>query len=340
MAPSTKHEIIQLACRWTLSILIVYAVVEYWKLPEPFLAWVSIAAVMQLSSSVTCARGIMRIIGTLLGTLLTFLVLAMAHGHPVLIGLGGLIITCIAGNIMFKPGVVSYAGIMIGITMIIILAFSPLQNADPMIALPEVGMILIGTVCALFSEWVISFFTRESFFAQTNRQEIVNALLLLVKRDRNPHKLMMMAQLLLAVAITMTPWLFFQYHDGFWAITSCFFILEESFSGTTVKSRNRLIAHFISALVAAAIVLISFNTPIMRFPLYVCAIWGICIFMIKRKDIFFVGITLSIALTIMVMGDINEFIINRFVYTLLGIVVGLAVCGVFSSYTKLYKGAP
>ena len=63
----------------------------------------------------------------------------------------------------------------------------------------------------------------------------------------------------------------------------------------------------------------------------------IAIFMVNKEELALTGNTMGIALVIMVFGGGDDTVIYRFAYTTIGIIVGLAVCAVFSKTRLLLK---
>lgn len=66
--------------------------------------------------------------------------------------------------------------------------------------------------------------TRQKIFTVETRQVLLKNFSLLFRNNENKYQGVVLFQLLVAVVITLIPWLFLQYRDGIWAVTSCFFV--------------------------------------------------------------------------------------------------------------------
>lgn len=318
-----------LAARWIIGSLLAYATVRNFKFSEGFFALVTIAAIIRSSLSDTCVRSITRAFGTILGAILTYLMLVASQGNLVFIISGSVAISFLAGYIMLQNASLSYLGIMVGITMVNVLALSTMGDTDFVATVDRVAYVFLGIGCMLVVDLCFSAWTRQALFSKVMARDLWITCTQLIKQDQKKH-LLSALQLAIAIVITLLPWLIYQYHGGFWAAVSCFFIIEESLSGTKLKSEKRFYAHVAAAVMGGFIVLLSAYFFDARIILWLLSLFIISVFMIMKKQSESMGNTMGIALTIMVMGGGDDNVIYRFIYTLFGIIVGLIVCKIFS----------
>lgn len=319
-----------LSARWILSSLLVLAIVKYFNCTEGFFALVTIAAIVRLTPSDTCIRSVMRLLGTMLGALLIYALLSIAGSNTVALIIGCLIISFIAGYIIFQSSVLSYVGVMIGVTMVNILALMQLVSSGSAAVDYRLLFVAIGIGAMCIVDALFCYFTRAPLFSREIARDLWKECCRLTQKQQEKAHIIAALQLCIAVAITLVPWLVFQYHGGFWAVVSCFFVVEESLSLTTSKGNRRFLAHLIAAMVGISIVAISIYWPVARIPLLILSIVMISCFMVHKKEIAIVGNTMGIAIIIMVVGGDNENVIYRFAYTVMGILVALIICAVFA----------
>jgi len=320
-----------LATRWILSSLLVLAIIQYFEFTEGFFALVTIAAIIRLTPSDTNIRSVMRLAGTILGAALTYALLSLAGGNFFILIPGSLAISFIAGYIIFQSSDLSYIGAMVGVTMANILALLLVTNSDSAATIYRLMFVLLGILSMLTIDVLVSFFTHQKIFSREIARKLWKEFRSLTVMKKEKAHMLATSQLCIAVAITMVPWLIFQYHGGFWAIVSCFFVVEESLSVTTLKSSRRFIAHLIAAGTGAIIVFLSIHWPMVRIPLLLLSIVMISVFMVAKKDISIIGNTMGIAVIIMVVGGDNQNVFYRLLYTVLGIIVAFIVCAIFSN---------
>ena len=325
-----NKEVLLLASRWGIATLLAYSIAQHFDVFKGFFALITIAAVIQLTPSDTCIRSIMRLAATFISAFLTYGLLSLAQGHFYILIPGCLIITFFAGYAIFQSEVTRYFHIMFGIIMVNVLFFSTLTESNLSAAIEIIKLVLLGIICMLVTDLCLSLLTRQTLFSRAIARDFVVMFTTLADKAKRRSRTIIAVQLCIAVAITLIPWMIFQYRSGFWVVISCFFVVEEFLPVVALKSKTRFLAHLAATIAGGIIVLLAMHWPEVRIPLFFLCIFMICIFMINKKEFALVGNTMGIALIIMVLGGDNANVMYRFVYTTIGIIVGLAVCAVFS----------
>ena len=332
-----NKEAVILGSRWVVATVLAYSIIQYFNVFKGFFSLITVAAVIQLSPSDTCIRSIMRVSATIMSAFLTYCLLSVASGQLFILIPGCLLISFFAGYAIFQSEVTRYFHVMLGIIMICVILFSQLTSVNLTAALTVIKLVLIGSFCVLITDIVFYFFTKQKVFTKAIAKDFCIMFTTLADQEKRRSRMIIALQLCIAIAITLIPWLIFQYHDGFWVAISCFFVVEELFTTVVLKSRNRFFAHLISAIAGSLIILLTMKVPEIRIWLFLLCIFMIAIFMVNKEELALTGNTMGIALVIMVFGGGDDTVIYRFAYTTIGIIVGLAVCAVFSKTRLLLK---
>ena len=320
------------ACRMSIAAVLAFLVYKSLDLPQGYWAVVSIAAVTQAGLSGTITKSVMRIIGTLIGA-------AFGYGLTFLIGQNPLFIiiifwifiTC-SSYIAIQLSAFSYAGVVTGLTMVIVLASSMIEGMAFQLAVYRsieviLGIVAIAVVTIVFDVircWIVP---------ETCRSSVKNDMFhifLDFKLRFNWSKLLAAVKISLAASITLITWLYLKYPFGFWATVTCLLIMEESTHATQIKGITRFWTHVAAALIGAiCALLIHVHLYLLAIPLalgfFICGY-----FIGSGKPYRSLGNTLGIALAIMLlagagMDDTLSVVVARFLNVMYGIIIGLLI---------------
>jgi len=322
---NTSLVILSLVISGNLAFLLY----KYFNLSQGYWSVVSIAAVMTADLSNTFSKMLARILGTVVGAMYAYLAVhffADQQGMLILLLMVGVFVASI---ISLQKTAFSYAGIVANITIIIIIATSISAGNFLQIALNRtyevcLGIIILGIVnLALYSHFksITNPFTLNSLKALNfNFQDI----------QFRKNIIVTAIKVLLATALTLVPWFYFQYPGGFWATISCFFILEETLAKTQKKALRRFLAHlFAASFGLIAVLLIADRWWLLCIPLTLGFI--VCGYiLVHGKEFRNVGNTVGIALSVMLLADPGvqgsiEVILARFLNVIFGISVGILI---------------
>jgi uncharacterized membrane protein YccC len=312
-----------------ISANIAFFLYNYFHWSEGYWSVVSIAAVATAEMTRSFDRMVARIFGTLFGAFYAYTAVTYLPNHPlllaVLLGFGIFLTTIIS----LQKHVISYAGIVGGLTIVTVFAAGISEYDFYNIATSRTYQVCIGIIISALVSSILY-----KIFAQT---EAPSRLFLFkfrehyqafkkIKFDKTIY--IVTLKVILATLITFLPWLYWRYPGGFWATISCFFIIEESFAHTQKKAFYRFAAHFVTAgfgLLAA--LLIGNKIILLCVPLSIGL--AVCGYILAQdKPYSGIGNTMGIALCVMLLTDpgvasTTIVILSRFINVLFGVAIGI-----------------
>ncbi len=340
-----NHQATFLFClKLILSAFIVYTIEQYFQWPKGFWAVLTVTAVIRPSIEHTCGKAIMRILGTFIGGFLAYILMLLSHGNILIITIGLLIISTFSGLVILHKGIISYAGVVIGLTAIVVLSDSLSLGYGHYgtVFIERTSLVMFGVFVAYTINILINILFKKERFNFNFMANLKHAGDGLFDRARLKSSLPMALLLAMIILITYVPWLIWQTVGGYWAAITCFFIIEERILGIIGKGKLRFGAHFCAASLGIVGVLLSLLYPPLKiFTLcfgYIIAGYII----VNAKNLSHTGNTFAIALTIMLLYDHQgidtiEIVLLRFFYVLIGIIVGFISIKLIGKYIQKSK---
>jgi len=319
------------ATKMMLGGVIAFLIITSLKLPLGVWAVVTIAAITQVGLSQTLSKSLMRIIGTLLGGLIGYGIAVLAHGHVFFMMFLLLFAIWASSYIALQPTIYSYASIVAGMTIAIILFYCVAGLNFFSITVDRSAEILLGVF--VFSVLnIFLFFLVKRYYPQailTEKLSWQRPTLQLKMQYAIPAM-----NIALACFLTFLIWYWFRLSQGYWATITCLLIMEENSSRTLKKSFFRFASHFIAALLSFLCMALLFNFSYEWRLIPLAVVFFMCGFLIGTRNQYAgMGNTIGIAISIMLLTDpaaheTMRIIFERFYNVMIGIAVAFALLGV------------
>lgn len=312
------------AFKMTVAGLITFLLIYYFRLPLGVWAVVTVAAVTQAGLSQTLSKSLMRIIGTIIGAITGYTIAVFAHGNAMIMMMALLTSIWFSSYIALQPTIYSYAGIVAGMTIAIILFFSIAHQNFSEIAVDRSFEVLLGILVLTFLNLCL-FCVVKWLYPKGIIKKIIPW-----KRPKFKMELRYVVpstKVALACLFTFLIWFFFKMPMGYWATITCLLIMEENHTGSLKKGLFRFISHFIAALLGflCMLALLHFSYEWRLIPLLFA--FFICGFLIGTENQYAsMGNTMGIAIAIMLLSAPNshetmKIIFERFYNVVIGIAV-------------------
>ncbi|MCF6764620.1 FUSC family protein [Thiotrichales bacterium 19S3-7] len=318
--------------KFIIAAVIIYTLIQIFQWQDGYWAMISLAAVIRPNTQHIYIKAIMRIIGTIIGGILAYILLVIAQDNLYVVTIGLFFISLFAGLIILQKNSFNYAGIIIGLSAIIIVASAQGAGNYLDVVISRASFVLLGIIVLFIVNLLIKPFDKN---AQTTH--LTNDILTSIKTLYNKPKIQtnLISAILLALSVTITffPWLVLQYAGGFWAAVTCYFIIEETAFGVYKKAKLRLFAHIGAAVIALLAVLLTQYIPLLSIIILLIGYIICALIIVNANALSHTGNTMAIAMTIMILAGLNEvdihIIIARFLNVVLGIIIGLIICHMF-----------
>jgi len=150
-----------------------FLIIDFLDLPESVWCVVTIAAVTQAGRDQTLIKSLMRIIGTIIGAFIGYFIALFAKGEPIIIITLIFATIFISSYIAVQPTIYSYAGIVAGMTITIVVFFS-LNNENYFnIAVYRTYEVLLG-IAILGTLNLLLYFLVKWFFPSSRSKAIIS----------------------------------------------------------------------------------------------------------------------------------------------------------------------
>lgn len=310
--------------------------------PDAYWSVVTVAAVTRPGVSNTLAKVVARIFGTVVGAAAAYLILVFFMGHNLIVITLYFLVLIVPSYISLQKNLLSYAGIATNLTLTLVMATSIFSGEPARTMVDRIFEVLVGVLCVGVVTALLAYcFPQKKAEGQSLVVKLREACSEL--KQWKSCGLQFKAAITIAgvASLTFMPWLYWQYPGGFWAVLSCFFIMEESFVNSQRKGWLRFLSHVIAAVVGGvSVVLVAGHTVLFAIPL----VFGFFVFgyvMAGKSALNGSGNTMGIALAVMLLANINvqsnlDVVAARFFNVILGIGVGLlAVYAVEKSQRRI-----
>lgn len=294
------------------AILIFHLNFGYWVV-------VTVAAITAHDNSATLSKSGMRLIGTVGGATLGYLIVLTAGVHVAL----SLVLFFIAIVVFMLVGLqrhsISYAGTIAGVTTVVIIGASIDSGALMSVAVYRTCEVILGVIITA----AISFLLHPQKINLPTRSASLPFKFCLQR-----HIIYGALRIAITVFATYVFWLWLRFPEGFWITISCLFVMEENLHNTYRRSWLRFLAHVLAAafgLVAALIC--GQNAWLLGSVLFVG--FFCCGYIIGQKTAYSgLGNTAGIAMAIMLLAGFNqgaifEIVSLRFINVCIGIAISM-----------------
>lgn len=303
--------------------VIAMSAMVFFHLNFGYWAVVTVAAITSFDESATLLKGLMRLLGTLLGAALGYLIATHSYGYDWLAYIIFFITLFSFSLISLQNNIFSYAGLIAGVTTVIVIGVEHNHTVLVGAAVYRTLDVILGIIITV----IVSVLVRTS---QLHFNDLTH---------RAPFKInssILHAALRIAFTATATfiLWHIFNIPQGFWITVSCLFIMEESINTTHVKAWLRLLANIFAALLGS-IAALTYGQSIWPLMIILCMGFFACGFIIgSKKKYSSLGNTTGIALSIMLLSGFNQhnifdIVSIRFINVCIGIVIGVAMTHYF-----------
>ncbi len=328
------------ALQMAIAVVIAFVLDYRFSLRQGYWAVITIAVVVQPTFSPTLTKGIMRIIGTLVGAVLGWGIAHMLGVSLFLVMALFFAVLLVTSYLSLIPTIFSYAGIISGVTLVIVLASTMQSGLLLAVAKYRSLEVILGVVIATLvgSLLVIGERLWSGSLVKTANANKSNKGSATVAHANNR---LLIKSLVIAAAATLTflPWAIWRYPEGFWTSISCLLIMEESLHTTCKKGSLRFIAHLLAALYGLLVYIVLLALPwhnhwLLLPPLAVgFFICGAIVGRFYATPYSTLGNTMGVAVAIMLLFGASvepslHTILFRFVNVIIGISLGIILANI------------
>ncbi len=236
------------ALKLTVALLTAFGFYLIYPLNTAYWSLVTIVAITQVGFEHTLSKSIMRFLGTIVGALLGFGIGFFVNKNMVLLLPAFTIGVFFTSLIAVQRTNIAYGGVVSGITLVIVLASSMLNDGLIQNALYRSLEVSVGIFILLFINVILLLlFQPKARSLAYFLKDIKNIKPDLKNFSYDKDKIIASIKIALACLLTLAIWLWIQQPEGFWATVSCLLVMEESINSTRLKASNRILAHFIAA---------------------------------------------------------------------------------------------
>lgn len=305
------------AIKMALSSLITLAIILTYQLDFGYWAVVTVAAITSSSESATLLKGSMRILGTVLGALIGY-VIAIYLGHISWLSLVIFFFMLLTTTAFaLQPNIFSYAGLMAGVTSVIVIEANLSKTLLMDVSLYRTLAVILGVFIVIIVSLFANFWHKEPWFAQDLKSSI--------QWKRPPW--LSCFRIAVTATLTFVCWIYWQFPGGYWITVSCLIIMEDSLTGTQRKAWISFLAHLIAASVGFVAALLVHQVFVLGLILIIS--FAICGFVIGLNNAYSsLGNTCAVALSIMLLAGWNHHhmtqeVMARFFNVCAGILIGI-----------------
>ena|SRR3990167_8754669 len=320
-----------------LSTACALAFILYTAFHWPYGYWsvVSVAAVTRPGLSFTLNKAMMRIVGTVIGAMLGYLIGWIATGNVIVVMCFFFMGIIVSSYVALQKSLMSYCGIIFGLTLTLVLASGLMTNQLFGMAVYRTIEVIVGIACILVVNSLLRlFFPRKEALKAPFIREFRLAWKKLLEFKNNKPLFFTAVRIAVAASLTFLPWVIFRYPGGYWATISCFFIMEESTMRVQEKGWMRFISHVIVAVIGVVIAFIVGNHLwYLLFPILIIY-FALGYLMVSHSTFSTSCNTMGIALAIMLLANPGlastlGVILSRFLNVIGGIGVGILISTYF-----------
>lgn len=311
------------ASKMSIACAIAFLIYYHYQTPMGFWSIITIGAVAQSQSHNTAIKSIMRIIGTLVGAIIGYTVATIAHQNPTILLPAIFCLITLSSFFALQETIFSYAGIVAGMTIAIIVFFSVMDTNIYHIAIDRSIEILIGVVILFFINMVILLFKKDFLNALKDTWHTLKTHPFSISNTQIIPAIKVASACLFIFIL----WYYFHLPEGYWAAITCLIVMEEKIAITFEKGVFRFSSHFIAASLSLLIALfIPHNYFILRI-IPLCAAFFLCGLLVGSKSRYQeMGNTIAVAVTIMLISNPNEVTTNHLIFwRFFNVLIGVSI---------------
>jgi len=324
-----SHSGLLTAIKMMLAGLIAFSFSQIVSWPFSFWAVITVAAVTRPGLKNTYLKGAARFLGTFVGLILAFLSLQLSNDNMYVLSLCLFFIIFITTVVSFLTSFISNCGLIIGITVVVVLAAGESSAASNTIIFLRFVDVSVGIVSVL----MVNILLRDFFYKNAKLKKNVSTALIpqpqkpLFIFNKKSHILLTALTIGAISSISFILWLYFKYPGGYWLTISCLIIMEDNLQTLREKMTLRFMAHLFACVIGGiSVYLIGQQSWLMGIPILLT--FFICGYiMVKDNILGKAANTLAVAVCIMLLIEPSEILIlntilERFLNTIAGIAIG------------------
>jgi uncharacterized membrane protein YccC len=311
----------------SLCGLICFFVSQYYQFNQGFWSVVTISAITRPSFSNTFVKAGMRLIGTLLGACLGFLIAQWIGYNPLALFTAILLFSTVTVYISLQTKPYNYLSIVAGFSAAIVIGSFVIDNIQA-IALYRTIEVCFGILVMAIVSWLMSktFPSQALLLDKTTSKNIVQ-----VYRSIHFSRTDLVNTLIisLTISISFLSWILLRYSEGIWLTITLFVIMEDSLKETREKAVARLLGQIFAAILGG-LTAILFPTNLLIIGLVLALGFFIAGSVIGSDSKFtatgnHAGSALAIMLLAGLPDNSTEVVISRFLNVLAGILIAMTV---------------
>lgn len=330
------------ASKMALAACLAFVLSLYFKLPMSVWSLVTIAAVTQVGLTQTLTKSLMRAIGTILGALIGYGIVKMGSAHAAVILFLVSLMIFITSALSLQKTIYSYAGIVMGMTIAIIVFFSFGQQNIDGIAFYRTIEVLLGVCILGVVNFGIYAYVKKCHPHRLSRKTISWKL---PQLSQAKNYLLPSLRVTLACLVTFLIWRVFKQPQGYWSTLTCLLIMEEDHAATIKKGLFRFFAHLIAAAFGALAVVALLHTSYAWKLLPLLVSFFFCGYLLGAENKYSsMGNTIAIAVSIMLLSSTLEteslqIVLARFYNVVIGIAAAYFFLLIKTRHTHLKQSS-
>ncbi|KTD33796.1 Fusaric acid resistance protein family protein [Legionella nautarum] len=323
-----------------LSGLICLLLLQYYHLHEGFWAVVTVSSITRPNLSATVIKSALRLVGTLVGAIVGFILAKHIGYSPFELFFTILIFSFTTTYIGLQTRPYNYLSVVAGFSAVIVIASFVLGDIQA-VAIDRTLEVCIGIIVVALVGWSISNFltSKSPLIDREANKKIIQSF-----KDISWSKpdLINAAIISLAASLTFLSWIIFRYPEGVWVTITLFVVMEDTTKGTKEKALARFLGQCFAAVLGGAVAIL-FPTDMMVIGLVLVCGFFLCGFLIGYETKFSAtGNHAGSALAIMLLAGLPDtalhVVIGRFLNVMVGLVIAMIVSYLLLKEDPKYQG--
>lgn len=236
------------AYRLALSSLLSMILAHFLFHSEGFWCVFTIAAISTIDINASFSKSVLRLTGTIIGSILGYIIATLLPHNPTLIFFVTLIILSLISFISLQTQPFNYLSMVTGFTIIIIIYSIFLNKINSAVINRTLdvglGIFVLGVVTSVLTKVF-------GVTLERNNQEMFNKILHNIKNLNYSAKLLIQSILISTiVSLSFLSWLYFKYPQGVWMSVSLFITLENMINQKNINTLDLFFKQFIILIIA------------------------------------------------------------------------------------------
>lgn len=310
-----------------LSGLICLLLLQYYHLHEGFWAVVTVSSITRPNLSATVIKSALRLVGTLVGAIVGFILAKHIGYSPFELFFTILIFSFTTTYIGLQTRPYNYLSVVAGFSAVIVIASFVLGDIQA-VAIDRTLEVCIGIIVVALVGWSISNFltSKSPLIDHEANKKIIQSF---KNISWSKPDLINAAIISFAASLTFLSWIIFRYPEGVWVTITLFVVMEDTTKGTKEKALARFLGQCFAAVLGGAVAIL-FPTDMMVIGLVLVCGFFLCGFLIGYETKFSAtGNHAGSALAIMLLAGLPDtalhVVIGRFLNVMVGLVIAMIV---------------